>query len=450
MGGFVLARDAVVKVRYDATGVVKVSTGVANYSIRSQVKVPPSLSIAPNFKDEEDERTALDFPTADDVPLVDDLKPGWGLLGNKERMSLKTSKNVRRRMCATEYHYGKENCLFITLTIPTDCKRGFELIARYSSKAVNAVSVWLNDRFGSGDISRVGVWEYQKRGALHYHMLIGGTPIGGLNLDDFRKQMAVLWISVLERVESEDEKRLFLKDGEVRDKSRLLVYEDLGKRFANVQRVEHSVSGYLSWYLSGSNHESDAKDKNQAREDNYSIATWAQWNRKSTELDRLYSYEIDMHVDGAELAAVEAHMMEHMESMEKPEGTGIVVSENNYYRVWSCISSQDVAQTIDELRILCPRIRRSFKNRDRLKARISPWGAFLSKYSREADYHDYSLYKWEVELEARRAVIEPFIWHSFMMYLQIESMGYMMDKHKRFSSDLSNSKQMELKLCLEK
>jgi hypothetical protein len=113
-----------------------------------------------------------------------------------------------------------------------------------------------------------------------------------IKLESFRCDIATAWMHILESIEEKENTRMFEQRGKTRDKSRLLDYDDLGQRFANVQIVEKSVCAYLSEYLAGSNHD-NGKDKNRLRKKLYPIATWGQWNRRATQLYKKYSVECE-------------------------------------------------------------------------------------------------------------------------------------------------------------
>jgi hypothetical protein len=275
------------------SGIIKISRGFGRAKSANQ-----ALGFASPCQSFQTSRSPVvgieSYTLSPDYPEPPPLKRGWGLLGAKNSMSIKTCRNLRERMVATELEYGTHGCFFVTLTLPTDDTRAFEALARYSSFAVNRIGVFLSDLMDD-EFSRIGVWEYQKRGALHYHFLIGSDCIHALNIDYFRYKMAGAWMSILESIEKEFDCNMFGKGGKTRDKERLLRYNDLGQRFANVQRVEKSVSAYLSSYLSESNHDSKYK-KNSLRKSFFPIATWSQWNRKATELFAKYSLEYETQI----------------------------------------------------------------------------------------------------------------------------------------------------------
>lgn len=300
-------------------------------------------------------------------PPLEKNKAGWGGLGVKPSMSAKSAKSVRERMVAAELEFGRENCFFVTLTLPTSDIRGFEAIARYSAYAMDRLNIWLKRYFNQPDLCRISVWEYQKRGALHAHILIASHCTHAINIDEFRKALALQWMAILDSISERFEYSNFVdKNGEIHDRKRFLNYEDLGKRFANAQVVEKSVAAYLSAYLSDSNHDKkDFKNKNKLRKKFFPIATWAQWNRKATELFNKYSFELSKEI-----------YCEHREdwkdirriifgSLEKAENTNIFFRKNPWWSSICLISKvkglelismmKDIAQMIRDSGI-CPKL----------------------------------------------------------------------------------------------
>jgi len=339
-----------VKVTVSPSGVIKLSHGSGSrVSARSVFVAPPILSILPNFKDDPKIEGDMYF-LGDDCPSAKLLKVGYGLLGTKASMSAKSAKNLRERMCAVELEYGKENCLFGTLTLPSDDVRSYEVIARYSAYLVNRFNVWIADNFSGMNMSRCGVWEYQKRGALHYHFLLGSHCMDAINLDDFRHRLATFWMSALEALEVESGINFFSQKGQARDKSRLLEYDDLGKRFANVQVVEKSVCAYLSGYLSGSNHD-NKKDKNNLRKKLFPVASWAQWNREATRLFNKYSIECSKVFWCEDFNSWSDLKSILLRSIPRAEGTAELKRSNPFWTsdiVISAIKGSELISTVNE------------------------------------------------------------------------------------------------------
>jgi hypothetical protein len=225
------------------------------------------------------------------------LPAGKGGLGNKRKASWRTLRNARERMAAIELEYGVANCGFLTLTLPSVNIDSFEALARYSSYAMDRLNRVLNRYFEGQDLARVSVWEYQKRGALHCHLLIASNRIHAMKGDDFIAYIQKAWYRILEDIGEIWGANMFVSSlGEYRSLEQLQsIKNKKGENvFVNFQIVRKSIVAYLSKYLSDSNHEKNKLSKQQLREKFFPIATWVQWNKKATALYEKYLDEFDL------------------------------------------------------------------------------------------------------------------------------------------------------------
>jgi hypothetical protein len=353
-------RNFKVKVSVSPSGVVKVSDGLAIATTNNTVIHSPLVNRSElqwgGCVEEIREHCLgnsdawLDI-SASDVPkecrALNRLIPGKGGLGNKSKMSRKTSRALSERMAAIELW--ADAGVFVTLTLPIQCELAYEALARQSSYAVNRLTQYFRNNFNQENYARCGVWEYQRRGALHYHLYLGvnenfwddfamseslallsGGCVFPIDLmAQFRLRLARQWENILDSVGL----MYGIKMVDDSHRDRLSNYQDLGQRFCNVQIVEKSVSAYLSEYLSESNH---GKDKNYLRARNYPIATWAQWDRKATDLYKEYSYSDSVLVDDLESFHVLRKVL--FDVLECVENTGVLETENAFYRSVVCIA----------------------------------------------------------------------------------------------------------------
>lgn len=225
------------------------------------------------------------------------LRAGHGGLGNKDRMSWKTCRQIRERMASIEIEYGINNCGFLTLTLPSVSPDSFESLSRFSSYAMDRLNREFNRYFQGDNLARVSVWEYQKRGALHCHLLLASDSLHTLNAEEFRLHICDVWNRILRSIGDMCKVNMFKKsNGETWnfEELKLLKNDKNGGIFVNYQKVEKSIVAYLSSYLADSNHEKDKKNKNFLRGKFFPIATWAQWNRKATECYRQYYEEFEL------------------------------------------------------------------------------------------------------------------------------------------------------------
>jgi hypothetical protein len=338
-----------VKIKVSPRGVVKVSHGVSVRRPVSPASVfapDPSPLVNRSELQETDTRLGCDFPVSSDCPMWSP-SVGWGLLGNKDCMSKKTSVGLADRMAAQELHHGRDRLLFCTFTLPQESVEAYEALARWSGYAVNHLSQYLRDSLGTENHTRTGVWEYQKRGALHYHLCLGlNADIDNKALCTYRQNLANAWMRCLLGIQSDSYVQMikpeYLKNGG----DRLLDYDDLGQRFCNVQKVEKSVVAYLSQYLTESNH---SKDKQGLRSQYYPIGTWAQWCRESTALMKKYSVEYSTQLDASGFPDWEVLCRCLFDSLDMAEGTKEKCTYNGFYHSMTRIVPSDSRLSVLDL-----------------------------------------------------------------------------------------------------
>lgn len=229
------------------------------------------------------------------VSLV--LPAGKGGLGKKKKASWKTLRNARERMAAIEQRYGVANCGFLTLTLPSVNKDAFEALARYSSYAMDRLNRVFNRYFIGQNLARVSVWEYQKRGALHCHLLIASHCMHAIKKAELIAYMQKAWYRILSDIGEMWGANMFVSsNGECRNLEQLKAIKNKKDEnvFVNFQIVRKSIVAYLSRYLADSNHEGKKKNKQALREKFYPIATWVQWNKEATKCYEDYLDEFDL------------------------------------------------------------------------------------------------------------------------------------------------------------
>lgn len=115
-------------------------------------------------------------------------RPGYGALPDREHRFSRYGRNsVRWSACTLEERFGRENCIFLTATCPGSSDRAVKAFAEWSSWTADRVQKWLRDNFsqaadlGLSELHHVYVWEFQRRGALHYHGLVVTSDYERLN-----------------------------------------------------------------------------------------------------------------------------------------------------------------------------------------------------------------------------------------------------------------------------
>jgi hypothetical protein len=353
-----------VKISASPRGLVKVSHGVCPRERTSpELNLPLAVDLnfnSPSSQEIQEHLRGIEeglWEIASDIPpdaLPRKIRAGWGGLGNKVRASAKSCRALADRMAAVELW--ADDGVFVTLTLPHDNPDTYEALARQSSYVVNRLSQYLRNNYPEGIYARCGAWEYQKRGALHYHLYLGiqsefwdyfllnenAFSLHGCNTNPsqfpmdlmgaFRSRIASEWEKILDSIG--DIYSLEMIKPEYR--GRILDYSDLGRRFANCQIVEKSVSAYLSGYLTDSNH----KNKNGLRGRFFPIATWFQWDRKATELYKEYSYSDTIYVEDYESFLLLREVL--FASLEKCDGTEEINTKNPFYESHCCLSKMPI------------------------------------------------------------------------------------------------------------
>lgn len=375
-----------IKVSVEPNGCLKTSIGLSNGKYKNPQELNP-LSIIPNFKrasieEIREECLGMDsglYEIVSDVPnpFWQAPKPGYGSLGNKKKASRKSCHNLAMRMSAIELCF--DAGIFLTLTLPIEDDDAYEALARQSSYAVNRLSQYFRDNFPNDCYARCGAWEYQSRGALHYHLYLGvnedfwdyfllsegafsmngcsifetkkecflddlhPSPIAQFPLNAmalFRHRIAKVWEGILDSIGDIYD----LKMIDDRYRGRILEYDDLGQRFCNIQIVEKSVAAYLSDYLADSNH----KKKQQLRGKFFPVATWFQWDRKATECYQEMSIRDSFEID--DLESLDALLQALFASVELAENTEIIERQNPFYKSHICISAIKGKPLLDMIR----------------------------------------------------------------------------------------------------
>lgn len=201
------------------------------------------------------------------------IKRGWGALGVKEQMTSRQAKRLRDRVAGIEAWYGKENCRFFTGTLPSVDPKAFRALAEWSSWLVDRMGKWIKAQLGL-DSARCFVWEYQKRGALHLHAIIGAATIP----QQFAKKLKFQWINCLLLIGQKTGADMF------RGKRGQNFLKFQHKIRARTEKLKKSAVAYLSKYLSKSSHSSNkALHGCNQKGVFYPVPSWCQWDRKATE-----------------------------------------------------------------------------------------------------------------------------------------------------------------------
>ena len=271
--------------------------------------------------------------------------------GNKSEMSWKTGRQVSERLAAIGTHFGNKNTIFVTGTLPTVSRKAFRVMAENTSYATDRLNREISRWMDGKKFARVLVWEYQKRGALHFHLVIAARHLGDSNLEAMRRRFALVWYRVLESLQLSHGASM-MRNSKGKDWSlRELMEIDLGEHFLNLQVVRKSVVAYLSKYLSESKKGKDKKQKQKLRRMFWPIKSWATWNRVATKIRDLYVHEEQVgSFYGCNESDFEKECMDAIASLKLVEGTNVKTPRNKFVKGFYFLIDREEKNWLEDLR----------------------------------------------------------------------------------------------------
>lgn len=181
-------------------------------------------------------------------------RAGWGYPTHETEFTAKAKRTVLRIGGMVDKLF-KGRVLFLTGTLPGSTEEAKEAIAYWSGYIVNRVRQWVRRRVDN--MTDYGVWEWQKRGALHLHYCVASHDEKILERVD--REFHDFWCQVLEDVSVKSGVDLFARGDNCRGDVKTWRY-NWKKVQTRVERVKKSVSAYLSKYLcKGSDSNSEQK-----------------------------------------------------------------------------------------------------------------------------------------------------------------------------------------------
>lgn len=123
-------------------------------------------------------------------------RPGYGAACRPKRFQSAQRVRVAEAGAVLERDYGRSG-VFITLTVPGTFKLALTTIAHYSGYILKRIRQWFRDVM-RGPHGVIGVWEYQKRGALHLHFAVMSADVQ--SLERLRQGVKNAWALVLKSV----------------------------------------------------------------------------------------------------------------------------------------------------------------------------------------------------------------------------------------------------------
>ena len=172
--------------------------------------------------------------------LKQDREPKTGHGGHirARRFTRYAAQWIREAAACLERECGT-NVVFCTATLPGSTTAAMKVLAAYSSYLTELLNQWLRDNVEG--VMMIGVWEFQKRGALHLHWAVGRKAPGGLEV--IKTELKTWWCKVLARLSRETGIDLF---GRQHGGSWA---KHWNKVQVDVEPVRKSISRYLSKYI---------------------------------------------------------------------------------------------------------------------------------------------------------------------------------------------------------
>lgn len=176
------------------------------------------------------------------------IKPGYGWQPDGKRFG-SLAKQRLREFGALVDQQGKERTVFLTGTLPGSSPDAVKAMAAWSGWIVSRLSQWLRDRFES--VEFFGVWEYQRRGALHLHCVVKLQTVEEASW--LKENWKRRWVGLIDGVCVRSMQDLWQRHcGNSWSQKRWMIRTD-------AQSVEKSVARYLCKYLSKSSDKSRKK-----------------------------------------------------------------------------------------------------------------------------------------------------------------------------------------------
>lgn len=165
------------------------------------------------------------------------------LLRKAKTIRLEAKRLIMEYASAIERTYTKSNCLFLTGTLPGSSLASVEVFSAWQKNIQRRLRQWLADLCACS-VAAVIVWEYQKRGALHVHLLVGCDSLQQAR--QIRRNWRRYWVGLLERISTESGVDMFERS----DGRSWRTMKHAVRAWA--QPVRKGVSAYLAKYLSKS------------------------------------------------------------------------------------------------------------------------------------------------------------------------------------------------------
>lgn len=200
----------------------------------------------PDAPDNRGQRGARERPLVRTSKLQEMTTPpkpayrvGFGRISSRNHFT-KAARTRLRESAAVLEETGRARCVFLTGTLPGSTPASLRALAAWSGWVVQTIQQWVADCIGSRRM--FGVWEYQRRGALHLHLCVQAETTH--QADELRRRWKSRWIRVLRGVMARSGADVF-----ARKKGGTWLNTPWVTR-VDAQPVHKSVGSYLGKYLS--------------------------------------------------------------------------------------------------------------------------------------------------------------------------------------------------------
>lgn len=164
---------------------------------------------------------------------------GFGLLASHNCFGKDARRTIREAGAVID-RQPRKNTVFLTGTLPGSAESAYIALASWSSWVIQTTLQWINDNVKTARVC--GVWEYQKRGALHIHLVVNCSSEG--EAEALKLNWKARWIKTLDGVASRSSVDVYQRlEGQSWRHQKFVTRTD-------AQTVEKSVGNYLAKYLS--------------------------------------------------------------------------------------------------------------------------------------------------------------------------------------------------------
>lgn len=127
------------------------------------------------------------------------MRAGYGGACRPYNFTRSAAEQVQEACVILGEKFGKR-AVFLTFTLPTSSAIAAQVVSEWSGWLVKNVRQWIRDKV-QAQHSVVGVWEWQKRGALHLHVAVASESIIGLTvlLSECKRAWASLLVTLTRR-----------------------------------------------------------------------------------------------------------------------------------------------------------------------------------------------------------------------------------------------------------